>query len=110
MYRALKNENMTSIFRFYCRSDLPKYALGALGEKAFVIHFYLSDDTVEVREMREEEGKIILSQGRDAGNDNEQTGKAAAGTKYLKRQRLAKEITSFGKIRALLYFDKTNHT
>ena len=40
------------LFRFYCRADLPKYALGESGEKEFAIHFYLADDTLEVRELR----------------------------------------------------------
>ena len=64
--------------RFYCRSDLPKYPLGRGGEKDFVVHFYLADDTVEVRELREEDGKVVLHLERA------EEGAEVAPTKYVK--------------------------
>ena len=71
--------------RFYCRADLPKYALGESGEKEFAIHFYLADDTVEVRELRTDEaGRVIRAN-------------AAAGKKLVRRQRLPREKISSGE-------------
>ena len=65
--------------RFYCTSDLPKYPLGHSGRKEFVLHFYLADDTLEIREARD--GSSSKTRPASA---------AAAGTKYLRRQRLTK--------------------
>ena len=55
-----------SCSRFYCRADLPKYALGESGEKEFAIHFYLADDTVEVRELRTDEAGRLIRGNRGA--------------------------------------------
>ncbi|TRY71606.1 hypothetical protein TCAL_14884 [Tigriopus californicus] len=65
-------ENDGRVLRFMCRSDLPKYPLGKSGEKEFILHFYLADDTVEIREMRSERPQ------------------SAAGAKYLRRQQVPK--------------------
>lgn len=65
-------ENDGRVLRFMCRSDLPKYPLGKSGEKEFILHFYLADDTIEIREMRSERPQ------------------SAAGAKYLRRQKVPK--------------------
>ena len=59
-------------FRFYCKSDLPKYPLGQSGEREYILHFYLGDDTAEVRELRTQNFRV------------------AAGSKFIRRQRLQK--------------------
>ena len=60
------------MLRFFCVSDLPYYPLGSKGEQKYVIHYYLADDTLEVRELRS------LEEPKGAGTF----------PKFLKRQKV----------------------
>lgn len=62
------------VLRFFCISELPYYPLGCKGEQKYVIHYFLSDDTLEVREMRS------LEDPKGAGTF----------PKFLKRQKVPK--------------------
>ena len=62
------------VLRFYSHSKLPEYPLGKHGTKKFVICFFLADNSVEVRDIRD------TSESKGAGTF----------PKFLKRQRLPK--------------------
>ncbi len=62
------------VLRFFAICELPYYPLGCKGEQKYVIHYYLSDDTLEVREVRS------LEEPRGAGTF----------PKFLKRQKVPK--------------------
>ena len=62
------------VLRFFAISELPYYPLGCKGEQRYVIHYYLSDDTLEVREVRS------LEEPKGAGTF----------PKFLKRQKVPK--------------------
>ena len=64
--------NDRKVLRFFCVSDLPYYPLGSKGEQKYVIHYYLADDTLEVRELR------TLEEPKGAGTF----------PKFLKRQKV----------------------
>ena len=66
--------NDRKVLRFYAVSELPYYPLGCKGEQKYVIHYYLSDDTLEVRELRS------LEEPKGAGTF----------PKFLKRQKVPK--------------------
>ena len=62
------------VLRYYCLSKLPEYPHGKHGNKKFVICFYLADNSIEVRDVRD------ISDAKGAGSF----------PKFLKRQVLAK--------------------
>ena len=68
----LKNDR--KVLRFYAITELPYYPLGCKSQQKYIIHYFLSDDTLEVREER--------------GMDEPK----GAGTfpKFLKRQKVPK--------------------
>ena len=66
------------VLRFYSQAKLPEYPLGKRGMKKFVICFFLADNSVEVRDIRD------TSESKGAGTF----------PKFLKRQRLPKRRNS----------------
>ena len=65
------------VLRFYCHSKLPEYPLGKHGMKKYIICFFLADNSLEVRDVRD------TSESKGAGTF----------PKFLKRQRLPKSRT-----------------
>ena len=68
----LKNDR--KVLRFFAICELPYYPLGCKGEQKYEIHYYLSDDTLEVREIR------TIEEPKGAGTF----------PKFLKRQKVPK--------------------
>ena len=62
------------VLRFYSLSELPEYPHGKDGSKKYIICFYLADDSIEVRDIRDS------SEAKGAGSF----------PKFLKRQKLPK--------------------
>lgn len=67
-------QNDRRVLRFFAVSELPYYPLGCKGEQRYIIHYFLSDDTLEVREER----------------TNEDPKGAGTFPKFLKRQKVPK--------------------
>ena len=65
------------VLRFYGLSRLPEYPHGKDGSKKFIICFYLADDSIEVRDIR----------------DSSESKGAGSFPKFLKRQKLPKRRT-----------------
>ena len=80
--------NDRKVLRFYAVSELPYYPLGCKGEQKYVIHYYLSDDTLEVRELRS------LEEPKGAGTF----------PKFLKRQKIPKGEAARPKSKIQLLF------
>ena len=62
------------VLRFYSLSKLPEYPHGKDGSKKYIICFYLADDSIEVRDIR----------------DSQESKGAGSFPKFLKRQKLPK--------------------
>ena len=62
------------MLRFYARSKLPEYPHGKNGYRKFIICFFLADNSLEVRDVR----------------DSDEARGAGTFPKFIKRQRLAK--------------------
>ena len=65
------------VLRFYGLSRLPEYPHGKDGSKKYIICFYLADDSIEVRDIR----------------DSSESKGAGSFPKFLKRQKLPKRRT-----------------
>ena len=65
------------VLRYYSLSQLPEYPHGKHGNRKFVICFYLADNTIEVRDVR----------------DSTESKGAGTFPKFLKRQKLPKSRT-----------------
>ena len=65
------------VLRYFCLSQLPEYPHGKHGKRKFIICFYLADNSIEVRDVR----------------DNTESKGAGTFPKFLKRQKLAKSRT-----------------
>ena len=69
--------NDRRVLRYFCLSQLPEYPHGKHGKRKFIICFYLADNSIEVRDVR----------------DNTESKGAGTFPKFLKRQKLAKSRT-----------------
>jgi hypothetical protein len=82
----VSDAHISGCCRFFCTSDLPKYPLGHSGRKEFAVHFFLSDDTLEVREVR-------AAAAPNAGY------MPSAGAKFLRRQKVPRHASLVGELR-----------